>query len=67
MQLDEKEETEEPKVDDQLIVLEEIVPGNSGVTGVTVDIPSETEDRNVKKRKQPPITDYFMKKHINKK
>ena len=54
----------EPEVDDELIVLEEIVPGNSGVT---VAIPSETENRNVKKRKQPPITDYFMKKHINKK
>ena len=64
MQLDDEEETEEPEVDDELIVLEEIVPGNSGVT---VAIPSETEDRNVKKRKQPPITDYFMKKHINKK
>ena len=65
--IDEEEETEDPEVDDELIVLEEIVPGNSGVTGVTVAIPSETEDRNVKKRKQPPITDNFMKKHINKK
>ena len=64
MQLEEEEETEEPEVDDELVVLEEIVPGNSGVT---VAILSETEDRNVKKRKQPPITDNFMKKHINKK
>ena len=64
MQLDEEEETEEPEVDDELVVLEKIVPGNSGVT---VAILSETEDRNVKKRKQPPITDYLMKKHINKK
>ena len=55
---------QEPEVADELIVLEEIVPGNSGVT---VAFPSETEDRNVKKRKQPPITDYFMKKHIDKK
>ena len=64
MQLEEEEETEEPEVDDELVVLEEIVPGNSGVT---VAIPSETEDTNVKKWKQSPITDYFMKKHINKK
>ena len=64
MQLDEEEETQEPEVDDELVVLEEIVPGNSGVTVASL---SETEDRNVKKRKQPPITDYFMKKHINKK
>ena len=63
MQLDEEKETQEPEVDDELIVLEEIVPGNSGVT---VAIPSETKDRNVKKRKQTPITDYFMKKRINK-
>ena len=57
MQLDEE-------VDNELVVVEEIGPGNNGVT---VAILSETEDRNVKKRKQPPITDYFMKKHINKK
>ena len=51
MQLDDEEETEEPEVDDELIVLEEIVPGNSGVT---VAFPSETEHRNVKNGSNRP-------------
>ena len=38
-----------------------------GQSGVTVAIPSQSEVPNVKKRKQPAITDFFVKKHINKK
>ena len=33
----------------------------------TIAIPSQSEVPNVKKRKQPAITDFFVKKHINKK
>ena len=46
------------------VVVGEIVAGTSGVT---VAIPSQSEVPNVKKRKQPAITDFFVKKHINKK
>ena len=43
---------------DELIVFEEVV---SGDIEVTIAIPSEIKVRNVKKRKQPAITDYFAK------
>ena len=52
-----------PEDADELIVFEEVV---SGDTEVTIAIPSEIKVRNVKKRKQLAITDYFAKK-INKK
>jgi len=48
--------------------LEEI---NSGETGAVVATPNENFGQNVvknnKKRRQPEITDFFAKKHINKK
>ena len=50
----------EPEADDDLIVLEEI---NSGESGVMVATPTQTEVQNTKKRKQPAITDFFSKKH----
>ena len=43
-----------PEDADELIVFEEVV---SGDTEVTIAIPSEIKVRNVKKRKQPAITD----------
>ena len=54
------EPVREPEADDDLIVLEEI---NSGESGVMVAAPTQTEVQNTKKRKQPAITDFFLKKH----
>ena len=52
----------------ELIILGEI---KSGETGAVVVTPNENFSQNVvkntKKRKQPEITDFFDKKHINKK
>ena len=48
------------EVDDDLIILEEV---NSGESGVMVAAPTRTEVQNTKKRKQPAITDFFFKKH----
>ena len=66
MQLDddENEAVDDQIDDDESVVVGEIVAGTSGVT---VAIPSQSEVPNVKKRKQPAITDFFVKKHINKK
>ena len=50
----------EAEVDDDLIILEEV---NSGESGVMVAAPTRTEVQNTKKRKQPAITDFFRKKH----
>ena len=50
----------EPEADDDLIILEEV---NSGESGVMVAAPSQTELRKTKKRNQPAITDFFLKKH----
>ena len=50
----------EPEADDDLIILEEV---NSGESGVMVAAPSQTEVKKTKKRKQPAITDFFLKKH----
>ena len=50
----------EPEADDDLIILEEV---NSGESGVMVAAPSQTEVKQTKKRKQPAITDFFLKKH----
>ena len=36
---------------------------NSGESGVMVAAPSKTEAQKTKKRKQPAITDFFLKKH----
>ena len=44
------------------VVVGEIVAGTSGVT---VAIPSQSEVPNVKKRKQPAITDFFLWKNIS--
>ena len=54
------EPVKEPEADDDLIVLEEI---NSGESGVMVATPTQIEVQNTKKRKQPAITDLFFKKH----
>ena len=51
------------EVDDELIILEEV---NSGESGVMVAAPTRTEVQNTKKRKQPAITDFFFK-NTNKK
>ena len=45
------------EVDDDLIILEEV---NSGESGVMVAAPTRTEVQNTKKRKQPAITDFFF-------
>ena len=50
----------EPEADDDLIILEEV---NSGESGVMVAAPSQTEVEKTKKRKQPAITVFFLKKH----
>ena len=54
----------EPEADDDLIILEEV---NSGESGVMVAAPSQTEVEKSKKRKQPAITDFFLKKQIKNK
>ena len=46
--------------DDDLIILEEV---NSGESGVMVAVPTQTEAKKTKKRKQPVITDFLLKKH----
>ena len=53
----------EAEADDDLIILEEV---NSGESGVMVAAPTRTEVQNTKKRKQPAITDFFLKKHKKK-
>ena len=50
----------EPETDDDLLILEEV---NSGESGLMVAAPSQTEVEKTKKRKQPAITDFFLKKH----
>ena len=50
----------EPEADDDLIILEEV---NSGESGVMVAAPSQTEVTKTKKRRQPVITDFLLKKH----
>ena len=57
---DDLEPVREPEADDDLIILEEI---NSGESGVMVAAPSQTEAQKTKKRKQPAITVFFLKKH----
>ena len=42
----------EPEADDDLIILEEV---NSGESGAMVAVPTQTEVKKTKKRKQPRI------------
>ena len=56
MKLDDLAPYREPEADDDLIILEQV---NSGESGVMVAVPTQTE---VKKRKQPVITDFLLKK-----
>ena len=51
----------EPEADDDLIILEEV---NSGESGVMVAVPTQTEVKKTKKRKQPVITDFLLKKVV---
>ena len=57
---DDLEPVREPEADDDLIILEEV---NSGESGVMVAAPSQTEVTKTKKRRQPVITDFLLKKH----
>ena len=50
----------EPENEDEVIILEEINPGESGEL---VAAPSQIEVQKIKKRKQPSITNFFVKKH----
>ena len=54
------EPVREPEADDDLIILEEV---NSGESGVMVAVPTQTEAKKTTKRKQPVITDFLLKKH----
>ena len=54
------EPVREPEADDDLIILKEV---NSGESGVMVAVPTQTEAKKTKKRKQPVITDFLLKKH----
>ena len=59
-----KQNVDDPVVVDPVVLSPAV---DSGETGVILATPSQNEARNTKKRKQQPITDYFVKKHINKK
>ena len=50
----------EPEANDDLIILEEV---NSGESGVMVAASTQTEVTKTKKRRQPVITDFLLKKH----
>ena len=58
------ENVDDPVVVDPVVLNPAV---DSGKTGVILATPSQNEARNTKKRKQQPITGYFVKKHINKK
>ena len=57
---DDLEPVRESEADDDLIILEEV---NSGESGVMVAAPTQTEVKKTYKRKQPVITDFLLKKH----
>ena len=61
---DDNEPVAEMEDVDDPVVLEVV---DSGTTGVILATPPQNEARNTKKRKQHTITDFFVKKHINKK
>ena len=66
MRLDTLENDDVPEQEpaDEVIILEEI---NTGETGAVVAIPTQDRPQNEKKREQPPITNFFVKKQTNKK
>ena len=78
---DDIEPIREPEDSDDLIILEEIIPEecgdivagpsqNEGISpgesGIIVAAPPQNEGHKNKKRKQPSITAFFVKKQINK-
>ena len=71
LRLTDDEETSEPVTDPEepndLVVLELVESAIDVPLALPVDGSTEKEDRTNKKRSQPPITDFFSKKYINKK
>ena len=71
LRLTDDEETSEPVTDpeesDDLVVLKLVESAIDVPLALPVAESTEKEDRNNKKRRQPPITDFLLKKHINKK
>ena len=59
-----KQNVDDPVVVDPVVLSPAV---DSGETGVILATPSQNEARNTKKRKQYTKTDFFVKKHINKK
>ena len=57
----------DPEESDDLVVLELVESAIDVPLALPVAESTEKEDRNNKKRRQPPITDFLLKKHINKK